>query len=752
MPSTDRGHEQPDEREAPGATVVQGLIERVTFRAPDSGYTVLRISPERGSGDPAALFSALGERLTAVGRALDAEEGLRVRLLGTWEVHKKHGRQFSFERLTHLPPLEKEGLVRYLSSSRFRGVGETLAARIVEELGTNALAKIRTQPDALDGVPGLRPAVRAALVDAVRSELGAQELYAFLFGLGLGPWQAEVVRKKLGPDAEERLRANPFLLARGIPGIGFQTADRVARGIGLAEDAPERRRAGLVHVLHRAASEGHSLLPAPRLIEEAEHLLALPERRDELGGDLALLAREGEVVVDRTLEPERELVYLPIFHTCEALLARNLAALLKSDPATPMAHAARLEAAEARAEIELHPEQRAAVLGLLSRRVALLTGGPGVGKTTIVRLVVELAEASGARVRLASPTGRAAKRLAEATGREASTIHRLLGFEPQNGAFAHDDRQPLEADLVVVDEVSMLDVVLAHHLLKAVQPPTRLVLVGDPHQLPSVSAGNVLADLLRSERVPTWRLTRIYRQHAESLIVANAHRILAGEAPVLPGSREGGADFFFFPADGEGETATRLVEIVTARIPRRFGMDWVADVQVLSPMYAGECGVDALNQRLRDTLEGIGGELSVHGRLFRVGDRVIHTRNDYEKEVFNGDLGRVLRVAPDGEGLTVRFPERDVHYLREELSDLQPAFAMTVHRSQGGEFRAVVVPLVPRHALMLQRHLLYTAVTRARELVVLVGSRRALAMAVANARENLRESGLAPRLAALLSS
>jgi exodeoxyribonuclease V alpha subunit len=362
-----------------------------------------------------------------------------------------------------------------------------------------------------------------------------------------------------------------------------------------------------------------------------------------------------------------------------------------------------------------------------------------------VRLVVALAEADGARVRLASPTGRAAKRLAEATGRAASTIHRLLGFDPQGGGFVHDDRKPLEAELIVVDEVSMLDVVLAHHLFKAVRPKTRVLLVGDPNQLPSVAPGNVLRDLLESECMSVFRLTRIHRQERGSLIVTNAHRMLAGQEPELPERGDAAADFYFFPAEDAERTAERVVDVVAHRIPQRFGLDWVRDVQVLAPMYKGDCGVDALNERLRAEL-GPGPELRIGERVWREGDRVIHTRNDYEREVFNGDMGRVVSVTD--EGLRVTFPEREVEYGRDSLSDLQPAFAVTVHRSQGSEYPAVVIPLVPQHHMMLQRNLLYTAVTRARRLVVLVGSRRAIRTAIANAEQSLRRSALGRRIRA----
>jgi exodeoxyribonuclease V alpha subunit len=682
---------------------------------------------------------------------------LRVRLVGHWGHHATHGRQFEFDVCETLSPEGAEGLTRYLASDAFDGVGEVLAKRIVEALGPQALERIRDEPSCLEGIQGLRPGIREKLVAQVGQELGAHRVHSFLRGLGLGPGQAGAIIRKLGTDCEARIRRDPYVLVSGIPGIGFATADQVAGELKIADDDPRRLRAGLQAALGAAASDGHSLLPQSELFGRAAKLLARTEGAvtpDSFEGTLGELERERELIVELpgflgdTEDGEPD-IYLPWLATSEVGLAHNLATLLQQ-PAHALAGPDELAAAEERTGWTLDTHQREAVLGLLASPVALLTGGPGVGKTTIVNLVVALARGTGARVSLASPTGRAAKRLAEATGHEAQTVHRLLGYEPRRGSFerggfAHDDKSPLEADLVVVDEISMLDVALAHHLVKAIRPPTRLVLVGDPNQLPSVGPGSVLVDIIASKTVPVFRLSRIYRQAERSLIVENAHRILQGELPTLPQRGDREADFYLFPAEGPGPTADRLVEVVTRRIPETFGFDWASDVQVIAPMYRGDCGVDALNERLREAVGTGGREVRQGARIWRLGDRVIHTRNDYDKEVFNGDMGRIAAVDEDGT-VTVRYPERDVVYTKTELGNLQAAFAITVHRSQGGEFPVVAIPLVTQHFMMLQRHLLYTAVTRARKLVVLVGSERALRMALENADQNLRRSRLAERL------
>ncbi|MEZ6003137.1 MAG: ATP-dependent RecD-like DNA helicase [Planctomycetota bacterium] len=732
---------------------LQGLVDLVTYHEERTLYTVLKLVPEKGYEIPASdgLFGPT--RVTVVGKTSEPQEGMRVRLWGQWGRHPTHGVQFEFERLEPLLPVDRKGLIRYLSSKAFHGIGEVLAGRIVDALGENALERIQADASCLEGIQGLRPEVADGLVETLAQQQELHRCLSYLLGLGLGPMQARRVLERFKADTEKIIRADPYRLAE-VQGIGFATADRMALASGIGITDPRRLQAGLLHVLQESADQGHSCLALGVLTMEAEQRLELVGQVD--WNDLLEALRRSDRMrfehellgLENPLDPGAY-AYLPWLYHVERGLARSLTAMLRREVA-PLATAEQLAKAEAAGQLELAPQQRQAVLDLLATPLGLLTGGPGVGKTTTLRTLVALAESVGTKVELASPTGRAAKRLSEATGHAAATVHRLLGFNPggTGAQFNHGEEDPIEADLVIVDEISMLDVALAYHLLNAIGPRTRLILVGDPDQLPSVAAGNVLADMLRSRLVPTARLTQIFRQSAHSLIVQNAHRILAGQALEFPAKGDLDADFYFFPSEVPAKTADLLIDVVTRRIPRTFGFDWAEDVQVIAPMYKGDCGVDNLNDRLREALGAGGREVEMGNRRWRTGDRVIHTRNDYEREVFNGDMGRIVMISTDGV-VTVRFPDQDVVYSGAQLGDLQPAFAITVHRSQGGEFPVVVIPLTQQHWMMLRRNLLYTAITRAKKLLILVGHPQSLESALANAEDLDRRSLLTERLLAL---
>jgi exodeoxyribonuclease V alpha subunit len=711
-------------------TVVEGVVERVTFENVESSFRVLKIA-----------VAGRADRLSVVGSFPSMPVGARVRVRGRIEHDKKHGEQLRVESVIELAPDTLAGLEKYLASGLIKGVGPKLAGRIVAAFGLDSLRVLDEEPQRLAAVEGLGDKRRSALARAWRDQRAVRDVMVFLQAHGATPALAMRIVKRYGGRAMNVVSRDPYRLALDVNGVGFKTADRIAASIGVAADSPERMQAGLLQVLHDVTDAGHVWTPEEELTARAAQMLGVDA---DLSTAIDQLVLMGRAVLER---PDLDrAVYASEMYAAETRLARRLAEVAAAPAKSLDGVDAAIGAFEARARVELAPEQRSAVEEAAKRQVLVVTGGPGVGKTTIVRAILAVLARAQVQVRLAAPTGRAAKRMTDATGVEATTLHRLLEFEPKSASFKRDRHRPIEAGAIVVDETSMLDLPTADALLQAVAPGTRLLLVGDVDQLPSVGPGAVLRDVILSSAVPCVRLRRIFRQAARSLIVTNAHRINDGEPPVAaaPGAD---ADFFVVERRDPERARDTVIELVTTRIPQRFGLDPVRDIQVLTPMNRGPAGAIALNEALQSALNPDGPALVRGARTYRLGDKVMQLRNDYDKNVFNGDVGFISSIDQEESTMLVRFDDRDVAYDASDVDDLVLAYACTVHKSQGSEYTAVVVPMLTAHFVMLSRNLLYTAVTRGKRLVVLVCDPRALELALSERRREARRTRLAERLA-----
>ncbi|MDE0456876.1 MAG: ATP-dependent RecD-like DNA helicase [Chromatiales bacterium] len=708
--------------------VLAGAVERVTFHGEDSGFCVLRVKA-RGHR----------ELVTVVGHAAAVAAGEWITVSGEWVNDRTYGPQFRSRFLKATAPTSTEGIEKYLGSGMIRGVGPVYAKKLVRAFGEGVFDVIESEPGRLREVGGIGP-VRAERITAAWAEQKAvREIMMFLHGHGVGTARAVRIFRTYGADAVQVMSENPYRLARDIRGIGFRTADAIAMRLGIGKSAMIRLRAGVAHALTEAMDDGHCGLPAEELQPAAAELLEAPEDLVRTAIDEELAA--GNVVADRV--GETPCVFLAGLHRAERGIAERLHRIAAGPLPWPRIDADKaLPWIERRTGLELAPSQVGAIRLALASKVLVITGGPGVGKTTIVNAILRILAAKGARLLLCAPTGRAARRMTETSGLEARTIHRLLEVDPSSGGFRRDAEHPVDCDLLVVDEASMVDVPLMHALVKAVPDRAALLIVGDIDQLPSVGPGQVLADIIGSGAVPVVRLTEVFRQAAESRIIVNAHRINAGDIPELD-PPEAISDFYFVPADDPESAVPRVLELVRTRIPRRFGLDPVRDIQVLCPMNRGGVGARSLNIELQAVLNPAGERrVERFGWTFARGDKVMQIENDYDKDVYNGDIGRVDDVDPELREVTVRFDARAVAYGFGELDALVPAYATTIHKSQGSEYPAVVIPLMTQHYVMLRRNLLYTGVTRGKRLVVLVGQRKAIAIAVRAASGRRRWSKL----------
>jgi exodeoxyribonuclease V alpha subunit len=734
---------------------VTGVVERITFHNLDSGYCVLRVQA-RGHRD----------LVTVVGHTQQVVTGEYVSATGEWVVDRTHGQQFKATEIKTNPPHTAEGIAKYLGSGLIKGIGPKYAQRIVDEFGERTLEVLEKSPSFLSQVKGIGPKMIEKIRKSWEEQRESRKIMVFLQSHGIGTARAVRIYKTYGDQAIELIKANPYRLSADIWGIGFATADELAKKLGIPPDSPYRAQAAVRHVLSEASGDGHVGFPEELLLTAAEQLTEIPEKgiadaieqlriTDEVVRDQGIGERgEGrEKTADDSSNPSplspSPLIFLKSLFLAELGVARAIKALAKGPhplPAVDMSPA--IAWVEKKMGIMLAGSQRTAIQEAVANKLVVVTGGPGTGKTTIVRAILEIFLAKSLRVLLCAPTGRAAKRLAESTGREAKTIHRLLEFDPGIASFRRGRENPLDVDLLVIDETSMVDVVLMNRLLQAVPPWACVVFVGDVDQLPSVGAGSVLTDLIESKTVPVARLTEVHRQAGSSWIVRAAHSVNHGDVPESAPAGSSG-DFYFVEAEEPEQIIGIIRQMVTERIPKKFGLDPFRDVQVLSPQVKTALGVGNLNRELQAALNpgrpGLA-EVKRFDNTFRVGDKVMQMKNNYDREVFNGDIGRVTAVDSDEQMLVVEFEGRPVEYDFNDLDELQLSYTCSIHKSQGSEYPAVIIPVHYQHFTMLQRNLIYTGITRGRKLVALVGNRKALWKAVNSAETKQRYSLLKWRL------
>jgi exodeoxyribonuclease V alpha subunit len=719
---------------------LEGQIERITYFNEETGYTVAKLTVS-GSSEP----------VTIVGDLIAPTPGEMLKLRGAWLTHPKFGKQFKVYTHQTIIPATVSGVRKYLGSGLIEGIGPVMASRIVKKFGEKTLEIIDQNIDELHKVDGIGRKRIEMIQRAWKEQKEIRDVMIFLQSHGVSPTYATKIFRKYGWESISIVSKNPYRLATEIFGIGFRTADKIAQKIGFGKDAPPRAEAGILYVLNELSEEGHVYYPYEQLIARCGEILEVG--RDIIIQAIGAIAFEGRIVIEdlnqdlEVFQPNHKAVYLKRFHVSETGAAHHLTRLIVSSKSIRKIDEDKaVQWVQGKIRLALAPKQIEAVKTASQEKVMVITGGPGTGKTTIINALIRIYRELGAKILLAAPTGRASKRMTEATGYPARTIHRMLEFSPQKVEFQRDQDRPLEVDVLILDETSMIDTTLMYHVLKALPSEATLIIVGDVNQLPSVGAGNVLKDVITSGRVPVVELKDIFRQAGHSRIVVNAHRINRGLMPEL-GSKKGHLeDFYFIEQDEPEQALSTVMELVCERIPKRFGFDPLEQIQVLSPMHKGLLGTESLNLRMQEALNRSKQELSRGGRAFRLKDKVMQTRNNYEKEVFNGDIGKITSMELESRELVVTYEGMPVRYEASELDEIILAYAISVHKSQGSEYPAVVIPILPQHHLLLQRNLIYTAVTRAKKLVVVVGSKKALATGIRNDSILRRYTYLSDRL------